>query len=127
MHKDMNQRIWGSEASHRDRWLALLGKYGVGHPKSLHIMEVPGGLIQATIGEPPGRICLEGTPGNVPMFNLSPVRAVRHTREGRSFVSHMLHGDMTLMPCGPRLLYRSRRLSLESGVGAPGEQPYSAE
>jgi AraC family transcriptional regulator len=34
------------------------------------------------------------------MFNLSPVQALRQTREGHSFVSHMLHGDMTLMPSG---------------------------
>ena len=52
----MNQRIVGTEASHRERWLALLDKYGVGHPKSLYVMEVPGGLVQATIGEPPGRM-----------------------------------------------------------------------
>jgi AraC family transcriptional regulator len=34
------------------------------------------------------------------MFNLSPVQALRQVREGRSFVSDMLHGEMTLMPCG---------------------------
>ena len=34
------------------------------------------------------------------MFNLSPVQALRQTREGHSFMSHMLHGDMTLMPSG---------------------------
>src|SRR5262245_46672550 len=96
----MNQRIVGTETSHRERWLALLHKYGVGHPKSLHVMEVLGGLVQATIGEPPGRICLEGVPGNVLMFNLSPVQALCQARDGRSFVSHMLHGDMTLMPGG---------------------------
>jgi len=96
----MKQRILDTESSHRDRWLALLGKYGVGHPKSLHVVEVPGGLVQATIGEPPGRIGLEGPPGNVLMFNLSPVQALRQTREGRSFTSNMLHGEMTLMPCG---------------------------
>ncbi len=99
MHEDMNRRILGSEAGHRDRWLALLDKYGVVHPKSLHLMEVPGGLVQATLGEPPGRICLDGTPGHVLMFNLSPVQALRQTR-GRSFTSNMLHGEMTLMPSG---------------------------
>jgi AraC family transcriptional regulator len=96
----MNQRIVGTEASHRERWLALLDKFGVGHPKSLRVMEVPGGFVQATIGEPAGQIYLDGAPGNVLMFNLSPVQALRQQRDGRSFVSHMLHGDMTLMPCG---------------------------
>src|SRR5262245_13107761 len=96
----MNKRIEGTEASHRERWLSLLDKYGVGRPKSLHLMEVPGGLVQATIGEPPGQLCLESAPGNVLMFNVSPVQALRQVRDGRSFVSHMLHGDMTLMPCG---------------------------
>ena len=96
----MNIRIEGTEASHRERWLSLLDNYGVGHPKSLHLMEVPGGLVQATIGEPPGQLCLESAPGNVLMFNLSPVQALRQVRDGRSFVSHMLHGDMTLMPWG---------------------------
>jgi AraC family transcriptional regulator len=63
-------------------------------------VEVPGGLVQATIGEPPGRIALDAAPANVLMFNMSPVQALRQTREGRSFVSDMLHGEMTLMPCG---------------------------
>src|SRR5215467_2533223 len=96
----MNQRIVDTETSHREQWLALLDHYGVGHPKSLHVMEVPGGLVQATIGEPPGRIRLEGAPANVLMFNMSPVQALRQAREGRCFVSDMLHGEMTLMPRG---------------------------
>lgn len=72
----------------------------MGRPKSLHIVEVPGGLVQATVGEPPGRIALEGALGNVLMFNISPVQGLQQTREGRSFVSDMLHGEMTLMPRG---------------------------
>lgn len=56
--------------------------------------------MQATIGEPPGRISLNGAPGSVLMFNISPVQGLRQTREGRSFVSDMLHGEMTLMPPG---------------------------
>jgi AraC family transcriptional regulator len=80
--------------------LALLEKNGVGHPKFLHAVEVPGGLVQATIGEPPGQIRLDGAPANVLMFNMSPVQALRQVREGRSFVSDMLHGEMTLMPGG---------------------------
>jgi AraC family transcriptional regulator len=86
--------------SHRDKWLALLDQHGVGHPKALHVAEIPGGLVQATIGEPAGRIAMDGAPANVLMFNMSPVQALRQTREGRSFVSNMLHGEMTLMPCG---------------------------
>jgi AraC family transcriptional regulator len=96
----MDQQTLRSEASHRDQWLALLDKYGVGPPESLHVMDVPGGLVQATIGEPPGRIALDGAPAHVLMFNMSPVQALRQAREGRSFVSDMLHGEMTLMPCG---------------------------
>jgi hypothetical protein len=96
----MDDQFPQSAANHRDRWLALLDKHGMGHPKSLHVMEIPGGLVQATLGEPPGRIALEGAPANVLMFNMSPVQALRQTREGRSFVSDMLHGEMTLMPCG---------------------------
>src|SRR5262249_11654154 len=96
----MDQRNLRSTTSHRDQWLALLEKHGVDHPKSLHLIEVPSGLIQATIGEPPGRIGLEGMQDNVLMFNLSPVQGLRQTRQGRSFVSDMLHGDMTLMPRG---------------------------
>ena len=96
----MNKRIADSTPSHRDQWLALLDNQGVGRPTALHAIEVPGGLVQLTIGEPPGRISLPGAPGSVLMFNLSPVQALRQTREGRSFLSHMLHGDMTLMPYG---------------------------
>jgi len=96
----MNKRIADSTPSHRDQWLALLENQGVGRPTALHAIEVPGGLAQLTIGEPPGRISLEGAPGSVLMFNLSPVQALRQTRDGRSFVSHILHGDMTLMPSG---------------------------
>jgi AraC family transcriptional regulator len=100
MKNGMDQRIPSSTPSHRDQWLALLDQHGVGRPKALHALEVPGGLVQATIGEPPGRLALDGASGNVLMFNMSPVQALRQTREGRSFVSDMLHGEMTLMPCG---------------------------
>jgi len=98
--KGMDQRTPNSTPRHRAQWLALLDSQGVGSPKALHVIEVPGGLVQATIGEPPGRISLEGAPASVLMFNMSPVQALRQTREGRSFVSDMLHGEMTLMPCG---------------------------
>ena len=57
-------------------------------------------MVQATLREPPGRLELEGAPANVLMFNLSPVQHLRQTREGRSFVSDVLHGEMTLMPGG---------------------------
>jgi len=88
------------ETSHRDRWLAVLAEHGVGRPTALNVAEVAGALVQATIGEPPGQIRLEGAPGNVLMFNLSPVQGLRQTRGGRSFVNDMLQGDMTLMPRG---------------------------
>ena len=96
----MDQRLSNLTPSHREQWLALLDRDGVGHPKALHVVEVPGGLVQATIGEPRGRISLDGAPANVLMFNVSPVQELRQTREGRSFVSDMLHGEMTLMPHG---------------------------
>jgi hypothetical protein len=41
-------------AIRRDQWLELLNANGVGHPKSLRVMEVPGALVLATVGEPPG-------------------------------------------------------------------------
>jgi AraC family transcriptional regulator len=96
----MDQRVFRIADTYRDQWLALLDKNGVGHPKALRVVEVPGGLVQTTIGEPPGRIRLDGAPANVLMFNLSPVQALRQMREGHSFVSDMLQGEMTLMPCG---------------------------
>lgn len=86
--------------NHRDQWLALLAQYGISAPKAFHFTGVPGALVQMTIGEPPGEIRLEGAPENVLMFNVSPVLGLRQARDGRSFVSHMLHGDMTLMPRG---------------------------
>src|SRR5215472_5420743 len=96
----MDQGTSNSTSTHRERWLAFLDNQGVGHPKALHVVEVPGGLVQATLGEPPGRISLDAAPANVLMFNISPVQGLRQTREGHSFVSDMLHGEMTLMPCG---------------------------
>jgi AraC family transcriptional regulator len=96
----MDQQTFRSPTSHRGQWLALLERQGVGHPSCLHVTEVPCGVVQATAGEPPGHIRLEGAPANVLMFNLSPVQGLRQTREGRSSVSDMLHGEMTLMPGG---------------------------
>ena len=96
----MDQRSSNSAPSHREQWLALLERQGVGRPKVLHVVDVPGGLVQATLGEPPGRISLDGAPASVLMFNMSPVQGLRQTRQGRSFVSDMLHGEMTLMPRG---------------------------
>jgi AraC family transcriptional regulator len=96
----MDPQTFRSPTSHRDQWLALLEWQGVGHPRSLHVTEVPSGVVQVTAGEPPGHIRLEGAPANVLMFNLSPVQGLRQTRDGRSSVSDMLHGEMTLMPSG---------------------------
>src|SRR5215469_3900611 len=84
----------------REQWLALLDKFEVGHPQALRVVQVPHGLVQATTGEPPGRIVLEGAPAHVLMFNVSPVQALRQFREGRTFISDMLHGEMTLLPRG---------------------------
>jgi|SRR6516164_69799 AraC family transcriptional regulator len=97
---DMHDGIQHSAAGHRERWLRLLDDCGVGFPKSLRVVEVSGGLVQATIGEPPGRVALEGLPASVLMFNISPVQRLRQDREGRSFVSDMLSGEMTLLPHG---------------------------
>jgi len=98
--KDMKQQFQPSSASHREQWLALLTEHGVGNPKAFHVIGIPGAMVQATTREPPGQLRLEGASANVLMFNVSPVLGLRQTREGRSFVSHMLHGDMTLMPSG---------------------------
>src|SRR5215472_8628178 len=96
----MNQHTSNSALRYRDQWLALLESQGVGRPKALRVIAVPGGLVQATVGEPAGRIRVDGAPGSVLMFNMSPVQGLRQTREGRSFVNDMLHGEMTLMPRG---------------------------
>ena len=100
MEQHANRPGLTASASHRDRWLAVLEKNGVRRPKALCAAEVPGGLVQATIGEPGGRMQLEPVPANVLMFNLSPVQALSQMREGRAFVSDMLRGEMTLMPAG---------------------------
>ena len=95
-----NADVERSTANLRDHWLALLEKNDVGHPRAFYFAEVPGGVVQATIGEPSGRMSLDAMPANVLMFNLSPVQALRQKREGREFVSDMLRGEMTLMPAG---------------------------
>ena len=82
------------------QWLSLLEKCAVSLPKSLRAIEVPGGMVQATVGEPAGQISLEAVPASVLMFNISPVQRLRQTREGHSFISDMLSGEMTLMPRG---------------------------
>ncbi len=105
----MHKRLSNSAPSHREQWLALLENQGVGRPKALSVVEVPGGLVQATIGEPPGQISLDGAPGSVLMFNISPVQGLRQTREGCSFVSDMLHGAKNLNALGgPRQLVLNR-------------------
>jgi AraC family transcriptional regulator len=96
----VDQQVAPSSENHRSQWLALLQQYGVGRPKALHVTAVPGGLVQATEGEPPGRISLPGVPASVLMYNASPVQDLQQTRGGRSFVSDVLRGEMTLMPRG---------------------------
>ena len=95
MHSEIQQPAAGLR-----EWLDLLDKCGVGLPKSLRVVDVSGGLVQATVGEPPGRIALEGLPASVLMFNVSPVQRLRQTRGGRAFINDMLSGEMTLLPCG---------------------------
>lgn len=96
----MRDEIQLPAAVHREQWLRALDANGVGVPKSLRVIDVPGGLIQATVGEPPGQITLDAIPANVLMFNISPVQKLRQDRNGRSFVSDMLSGEMTLLPQG---------------------------
>ena len=95
----MEQQISTAERN-RDMWLEILKRNGVAPPKSLQLVEVPSGLVQVTTGEPPGQISLGEAPTHVLMFNLSPVQGLRQKRDGRSFVSDMLAGEMTLMPQG---------------------------
>jgi AraC family transcriptional regulator len=90
------------ESVYRDQWLAVLDKNGVRRPAVLQVMAVPGIVTQITKGEPSGSLELEESPGNVLMVNLSPVQALQQVRNQRSFVSDLLHWDMTLMPKGTR-------------------------
>src|SRR5262249_11833901 len=96
----MRNEIQQPAVDTREQWLNLLDKCGVGLPKSLCAVEASGGVVQATVGEPPGRIALQGLPASVLMFNVSPVQRLRQTREGRSFISDMLSGEMTLLSRG---------------------------
>lgn len=96
MHKQPGQ----AANAHRDQWLTRLHESGIGQPRALWAVGVSGAIVQATIGEPPGHLCLEGIPANVLMFNLSPVQALHQAREGRSLVNNMLCGEMTLMSRG---------------------------
>ena len=88
------------EAEYRDQWLAILDNNGVRRPTALQVLAVPGVVTQMTKGEPAGSLQLDGSPGNVLMVNLSPIKDLRQVRGQRSFVSNMLSGDMTLMPAG---------------------------
>ena len=90
------------ESAFRDQWFALLDKNGVRRPVALQVIAVPGIVAQLTKGEPSGSLDLDESPGNVLMVNLSPVQALQQVRNQRSFVSDMLHWDMTLMPRGTR-------------------------
>jgi hypothetical protein len=57
--KGMDKQPLKITNTHRDQWMALLDKNGVRHPKALRVVEVPGGLVQATVGEPPGHLRLD--------------------------------------------------------------------
>ncbi len=47
----MNQGTVHLGSNHRDQWLAVLDRHGVPRPKALHVTEVPGALVQATLRE----------------------------------------------------------------------------
>ena len=98
----MQQDHLALESGYRDQWLAVLEKNGVRRPAFLQVMAVPGIVAQITKSEPSGSLELEESPGNVLMVNLSPVQALQQVRNGRCFVSDLLHWDMTLMPKGTR-------------------------
>jgi len=89
-------------SAYREQWLALLDRNGVRRPAALQVIAVPGIVAQLTKGEPSGSLDLDESPGNVLMVNLSPVQALQQVRNQRSFVSDLLHWDMTLMPMGTR-------------------------
>jgi AraC family transcriptional regulator len=114
------------ELTYRKQWLALLENNGVRHPISLQVIAVPGIIVQMTKGEPAGSLQLDGSPANVLMVNLSPVQDLRQVRAQRSFVSNMLHGDMTLMPVGVRSQWswnsRCDRLDLVITPDALGDE-----
>ncbi len=89
----MDQRAFQTAAGYRERWLALLDKNGVGHPKVLCTVEVPGKLVQATVGEPPGLILGRGmrdNPANLRAFAISD--AERRSRALARFFRPVLRG-----------------------------------
>jgi AraC family transcriptional regulator len=96
----MHNEIQDPTIGHHEQWLSLLDKCGVGVPRFLRVVEVSGSLVQATEGEPSGQISLEALPASVLMFNVSPVQGLRQDRDGHSFISDMLSGEMTLLPRG---------------------------
>ena len=83
---------------HRDKWLATLDKHGIGHPKSLHVVELLQGGVQATTGEPPGSVSLEPMYPHVLVVNMSRTQHMAQERNGRRFEGDLLRGEMSLMP-----------------------------
>src|SRR5262249_3185596 len=98
----MRQDYEDLESPNPDKWFPLWDKNGVPRPVALQVIAVPGIVAQLTKGEPSGSLDLDESPGNVLMVNLSPVQTLLQVRNQRSFVSDMLHWDMTLMPRGTR-------------------------
>jgi AraC family transcriptional regulator len=88
------------ETKHRDKWLQTLDKNGVGHPKSLHVVELKESGLQATSGEPPGTVVLEPMVPHVLVVNMSQTQRMAQERNGRRFEGDLLRGEMSLMPRG---------------------------
>ncbi len=59
----MDQAILQSTPSHRERWLALLDKHGVGHVKALHVVEVRGHVRSASSADAAPRPVVSGFGG----------------------------------------------------------------
>jgi AraC family transcriptional regulator len=89
-----------SKMKHRDKWLATLDKHGIGHPKSLHVVDLDQGGVQATSGEPPGTVLLEALHPHVLVVNMSRTQHMGQERNGRRFEGDLLRGEMSLLPRG---------------------------
>jgi AraC family transcriptional regulator len=96
----MTQEILPAKPDHREKWFATLDKYGVGHPKSFHFVDLDCGGLQATSGEPPGTVHLEPMYPHVLVVNMSRTQRMAQERNGRRFEGDLLRGEMSLLPRG---------------------------
>jgi AraC family transcriptional regulator len=97
---DMSEGILPQGRDHGAKWLAVLDKHGIGHPKSLHTVELQLGGVQATSGEPPGMVALDPFYPHVLVVNMSQTQHMSQERNGRRFEGDLLRGEMSLMPSG---------------------------